>query len=312
MDFRVKHVRRYLEAGNKVRLAVVFRGREITHPQTGKNALDRVVAATPIWPASRVIPNGEGRRMIAIIAPKLPTWSAAPEEIRKRPARGRADQERTRPRPRPRASAGRRGGRGRRPRRHQRRRRRLDRRRTRPKRPPRPDPPQGQPRRWSRPGAEPISSGRPRRRAGVGAGLGAGAERPRVGAPVSEPVSKPVSEPGRSRCRSRVFAAGPVARSRCRSRCEPVSEPCRSRCRSRCRAVSARCRSRSRSQVSVPVSDPDPIWIRTPVTDPARRSGANPVASRGAFGPLYSRGGRGRRIPVLTTQETCQPRAVRA
>ncbi|MEZ4368156.1 MAG: translation initiation factor IF-3 [Kofleriaceae bacterium] len=31
MDFKVKHIRRFLEEGNKVRLAVVFRGREITH-----------------------------------------------------------------------------------------------------------------------------------------------------------------------------------------------------------------------------------------------------------------------------------------
>ena len=40
MDFKVKHVRRFLEGGNKVRLAVVFRGREITHPQTGMNVLE--------------------------------------------------------------------------------------------------------------------------------------------------------------------------------------------------------------------------------------------------------------------------------
>ena len=43
MAFKVKHVRRFLEGGNKVRLAVVFRGREITHPQTGMNVLNRVV-----------------------------------------------------------------------------------------------------------------------------------------------------------------------------------------------------------------------------------------------------------------------------
>src|SRR5256885_2056851 len=39
MAFKVKHIRRFLEGGNKVRLAVVFRGREITHPQTGMNVL---------------------------------------------------------------------------------------------------------------------------------------------------------------------------------------------------------------------------------------------------------------------------------
>jgi translation initiation factor IF-3 len=83
MDFKVKHVRRFLEGGNKVRLAVVFRGREITHPQTGKNVLDRVVAATADLSSVEVIPNMEGRRMIMIIAPK-PNVVRKAQENRKR------------------------------------------------------------------------------------------------------------------------------------------------------------------------------------------------------------------------------------
>ena len=70
MDFKVKHVRRFLEGGNKVRLAVVFRGREITHPQTGMNVLNRVVEATADICGVEVTPNMEGRRMVMIIAPK--------------------------------------------------------------------------------------------------------------------------------------------------------------------------------------------------------------------------------------------------
>src|SRR5689334_8302347 len=70
MDFKVKHVRRFLEGGNKVRLAVVFRGREITHPQTGMAVLNRVVEATNDLATVEVTPNMEGRRMIMIIAPR--------------------------------------------------------------------------------------------------------------------------------------------------------------------------------------------------------------------------------------------------
>ncbi len=70
MDFKVKHVRRFLESGNKVRLVVVFRGREITHPQTGMNVLNRVVEATADIASVEVTPNMEGRRMVMIIAPK--------------------------------------------------------------------------------------------------------------------------------------------------------------------------------------------------------------------------------------------------
>ena len=83
MDFKVKHVRRFLEGGNKVRLAVVFRGREITHPQTGKNVLDRVVEATADLASVEVIPNMEGRRMIMIIAPKPNVVRKAQENRKK-------------------------------------------------------------------------------------------------------------------------------------------------------------------------------------------------------------------------------------
>ena len=70
MDFKVKHVRRFLEGGNKVRLAVVFRGREITHPQTGMKVLNRVVEMCGDIATVEATPNMEGRRMIMVIAPK--------------------------------------------------------------------------------------------------------------------------------------------------------------------------------------------------------------------------------------------------
>ena len=70
MAFKVKHVRRFLEGGNKVRLAVVFRGREITHPQTGMNVLNRVVDLCNDIATVEATPNMEGRRMIMVIAPK--------------------------------------------------------------------------------------------------------------------------------------------------------------------------------------------------------------------------------------------------
>src|SRR5262245_19383512 len=70
MDFKVKHVRRFLEGGNKVRLAVVFRGREITHPQTGMKVLNRVVELCADIATVEATANMEGRRMINVTAPK--------------------------------------------------------------------------------------------------------------------------------------------------------------------------------------------------------------------------------------------------
>jgi len=82
MDFKVKHVRRFLEEGNKVRLVIVFRGREITHPQTGVNVLNRVVDATQDLAGVEVNPNMEGRRMVMILAPKANVIRKA-AEVRK-------------------------------------------------------------------------------------------------------------------------------------------------------------------------------------------------------------------------------------
>jgi hypothetical protein len=51
MDFKVKHVRRFLEGGNKVRLAMVLRGREITHPHsrlTGLPPSESLITITAI------------------------------------------------------------------------------------------------------------------------------------------------------------------------------------------------------------------------------------------------------------------------
>jgi len=70
MDFKVKHVRRFLEEGNKCRLGVVFRGREVTHPRTGIAVLDRVVEAVKDIGNVEVRPNLEGKRMAMIVGPR--------------------------------------------------------------------------------------------------------------------------------------------------------------------------------------------------------------------------------------------------
>jgi translation initiation factor IF-3 len=70
MDFKTKHARRFLEEGNKVRLVIVFRGREIVHPETGLNVLRRVMEITADISQVEQQPNMEGRRMVMILAPK--------------------------------------------------------------------------------------------------------------------------------------------------------------------------------------------------------------------------------------------------
>ncbi len=77
-DFKVKHIRRFLGEGNKARLVVVFRGREIVHPETGQDVLKRVMEATNDIAVIEQNPMMEGRRMLMIIGPKGGVVARAP------------------------------------------------------------------------------------------------------------------------------------------------------------------------------------------------------------------------------------------
>jgi len=71
LDFKTKHVRRFLEEGNKVKLTVRFRGREITHPETAQRQIDAIVEAVADLATVETSARLEGRTMTAILAPKV-------------------------------------------------------------------------------------------------------------------------------------------------------------------------------------------------------------------------------------------------
>jgi translation initiation factor IF-3 len=68
--YKVRHVRRFIEDGDKVRLLVQFRGREVVHPETGRHILDRVCEEVADIAAVAQTPSMEGNRMNMILAPK--------------------------------------------------------------------------------------------------------------------------------------------------------------------------------------------------------------------------------------------------
>ncbi|HDP34737.1 MAG TPA: translation initiation factor IF-3 [Candidatus Hydrogenedentes bacterium] len=45
-DTKTNHVRQFLEEGNKVRITIMFRGREMAHPEFGREIIGRVIEAT--------------------------------------------------------------------------------------------------------------------------------------------------------------------------------------------------------------------------------------------------------------------------
>ena len=70
LQFKIKHVRRFLEEGNKAKITVVFRGREITHTELGQSALERFATELQDVCVIESRPRMEGRSMFMIVAPK--------------------------------------------------------------------------------------------------------------------------------------------------------------------------------------------------------------------------------------------------
>ena len=68
--FKLNHARRFLAEGNKVKVTVVFRGREITHTELGRALLDRVSAEISDAGNIEQNPTQEGRALTMIISPK--------------------------------------------------------------------------------------------------------------------------------------------------------------------------------------------------------------------------------------------------
>lgn len=69
-DFKTRHIRRFLDEGDKVKLVVQFRGREITHPETGRAILERVIRELVDVATVLQLAQMEGNRMNMVLAPK--------------------------------------------------------------------------------------------------------------------------------------------------------------------------------------------------------------------------------------------------
>lgn len=68
--FKVKHARRFLEEGNKAKVTLVFRGREITHMDIGRAVIQRFATELEDIAVIESQPRVDGRNMFMIVAPK--------------------------------------------------------------------------------------------------------------------------------------------------------------------------------------------------------------------------------------------------
>jgi translation initiation factor IF-3 len=70
VDFKVSHIRRFLSEGMRVKVSVFFRGREITHPEKGKEMLDHVFEKVQDVASLETSPRLEGRNMSMMVVPR--------------------------------------------------------------------------------------------------------------------------------------------------------------------------------------------------------------------------------------------------
>jgi len=66
-DFKVRHIKRFLEEGNKAKVTVVFRGREMAYTIRGRELMNRIL--TQVKAKVEHPPSMEGRAMVMVLGP---------------------------------------------------------------------------------------------------------------------------------------------------------------------------------------------------------------------------------------------------
>jgi translation initiation factor IF-3 len=69
-DFKVKHVRRFLEEGHKAKVTVRFKGREMAHTELGWKMLQKMVESVSDIAVADNNPRMEGRMLHIMLSPK--------------------------------------------------------------------------------------------------------------------------------------------------------------------------------------------------------------------------------------------------
>jgi translation initiation factor IF-3 len=69
-DVKMKAVRRFFEEGDKVKVTLRFRGREMAHQDIGYRLLERVKQETHAFAKVELEPSMEGRQMVMVLSPR--------------------------------------------------------------------------------------------------------------------------------------------------------------------------------------------------------------------------------------------------
>ena len=100
-DFKIRNARTFIEEGNKAKITIMFRGREITHRELGTAVLDDVVQDLKDVAIVESTPRMEGRQMFMILSPNAKVAQKARDQHRQalqeaekaKAARAKEDEE---------------------------------------------------------------------------------------------------------------------------------------------------------------------------------------------------------------------------
>ena len=89
-DFSIKkgHVERFLEEGDKVKVTIMFRGREMAHTELGAKLLDRLARELGELSQVEAAPKQDGRNMTMVLSPVKRVVKPAPKEPHQRGSSG--------------------------------------------------------------------------------------------------------------------------------------------------------------------------------------------------------------------------------
>ena len=69
-NFKIKHAQNFLTKGDRLKVVVIFKGREITYTSQGAELLERFVAAVADCGTPEAVPKFEGKKMLMLFRPK--------------------------------------------------------------------------------------------------------------------------------------------------------------------------------------------------------------------------------------------------
>ena len=78
VEFKVRHIQEFLEDGNKVKVTIMFRGREITHAEIGRDILKDVAERVKTFGQVEQMPKIEGKNMFMTLSPLKKGQQAKP------------------------------------------------------------------------------------------------------------------------------------------------------------------------------------------------------------------------------------------